>query len=86
VQWGDSALAKAGVFGKQVTGIADGTDLETTEHYLGCGQVTRTVRIEDTRGKVPKVEVTVYGWKVLLLIDAITKMPLAVKVGQMQAH
>jgi hypothetical protein len=25
------ALAKAGVFGKQVTGIADGTDLETTE-------------------------------------------------------
>jgi Transposase DDE domain len=80
------ALAKAGIFGKQVTGIADGTDLETTEHYLGCGQVTRTVRIEDTRGKVHKVEVTVYGWKVLLLIDAITKIPLAVKVGQIQEH
>jgi hypothetical protein len=80
------ALAKAGVFGKQVTGIADSTDLETTERYLGCGQVTRRVRIEDTRGTVHAIEVTVYGWKVLLLIDAITKIPLAVKVGLIQEH
>ena len=32
------------------------------------------------------IEVTVYGWKVLLLIDATTKIPLAVKVGQIQEH
>jgi hypothetical protein len=31
------ALAKAGVLAKQVTGIADGTDLETTARYRGCG-------------------------------------------------
>jgi len=80
------ALAKAGVFGAKVTGIADGTDLETTEHYTGCGQVTRTVRLEDTRGRVHAIEVTVYGWKVFLLIDAATKMPLAVNVGQIQEH
>jgi hypothetical protein len=80
------ALAKAGVFGGKVTGIADGTDLETTERYTGCGQVTRKVRIEDKRGKVHEIEVTVYGWKVLLLIDAATKIPLAVKVGQIQEH
>jgi hypothetical protein len=80
------ALARAGVFGAQVTGIADGTDLETTERYAGCGQVTRTVRTEDKRGQVHKIDVTVYGWKVLLLIDAATKIPLAVKVGQIQEH
>jgi hypothetical protein len=80
------ALAAAGVFGGTITGIADGTDLETTERYTGCGQVTRTVRLEDTRGKVHAIEVTVYGWKVLLLIDALTKIPLAVKVGQIQEH
>jgi hypothetical protein len=78
------ALAKAGVFGAKVTGIADGTDLDTTEHYAGCGQVTRKVGIEDKRGKVHEIEVMVYGWKVLLLIDAVTKIPLAVKVGQIQ--
>jgi hypothetical protein len=80
------ALAKAGVFGKQVMGIADGTDLETTERYTGCGQVTRRVRIEDKRGAVHEIEVTVYGWKVFLLIEAVTKIPLAVKVGQIQEH
>ncbi len=80
------ALARAGVFAKQVTGIADGTDLETTERYRGCGQVTRKVRIADTQGRVHEIEVTVYGWKVLLLIDAATKIPLAVKVGQIQEH
>jgi hypothetical protein len=55
----------------QVTGIADGTDLETRERYRGCGQVTRKVRIEDTQGRVHEIAVTVFGWKVLLLIDAL---------------
>jgi hypothetical protein len=80
------ALAQAGVFDKKVTGIADGTDLETTARYHGCGQVTRTVRIEDKQGRMHAIEVTVYGWKVLLLIDAVTKIPLAVKVMQIQEH
>jgi hypothetical protein len=80
------ALAQAGVFDKQVTGIADGTDLDTTQRYTGCGQVTRQVRLEDKWGKMQAIEVTVYGWKVLLLIDAVTKIPLAVKVGQIQEH
>ena len=80
------ALAKARVFGAQVTGMADGTDLETTERYTGCGQVTRQVRIEEKRGRVHEIEVTVYGGKVLLLIDAVTKIPLAVTVVQIQEH
>jgi len=80
------ALAHAGVFGAKVTGIADGTDLETTDRYRDCGQVTRKVRIEDKRGQVHEIEVTVYGWKVLLLIEAATKIPLAVKVGKIQEH
>src|SRR6266545_7664747 len=80
------ALAKAGVFDKRVTGIADGTDLETTERYQGCGQATRQRRIEDKWARVQQIEVTVYGWKLLLLIDAVTKIPLAVKVGQIQEH
>jgi hypothetical protein len=53
------ALAKAGGFGAKVTGLADGIDLETTERYTGCGQVTCQVRIEDKRGRVHDIEVTV---------------------------
>ena len=70
------ALAKAGVFAKRVTGIADDTDVETTRRYAGGGYVTRKVRIEDTNGRMHEIEVTVYGWNVLLLIDAATKIPL----------
>jgi hypothetical protein len=80
------ALAKAGVFGKQVTGMADGIDLATTPRDRGCGQITRPVRTEDTHGRGHAIEVTVYGWKVLRLIDAVTRMPLAVNVGPIQAH
>ncbi len=80
------ALARAGLFEKKVTGIADGTDLETTAYYRGCGQVTRTVRVKDKRGQGHEMEVTVSGWKVLLLIDAVTKIPLAVKVGKIDEH
>jgi hypothetical protein len=80
------ALAQAGVFGAKVAGIVDGTDLETTARYTGCGQLTRTVCIEDKQGRRHAIEVTVCGWKVLLLIDAATKIPLAVKVGKIHVH
>jgi len=80
------ALAKAGGFGKQATGSADGTDVETTARYADGGQATRQVHIQDKRGQVHAIEVTVYGWKVLILIDAATKIPLAVKVGKIEAH
>jgi hypothetical protein len=80
------ALAKAGVCGPKVTGLLEGTDLETTERSTGCGQVTRTVRIEATRGQMHAIAVTVYGWKVRLVSEAVTQIPLAVNVGQMQAH
>jgi len=79
-------LAKAGVFARHVTGILDGTDVETTARYEGCGQATRPRKVTDKRGKVREIEVTVYGWKLLVMIDARTKIPLAAKVVQIQDH
>src|SRR5215510_9598169 len=80
------ALAKAGVFGAKVTGIVDATDLETTAAYEGCGQVTRKRKLTDKHGKVRAIEVTVYGWKPIVLIDALTKIPLAVTVVPIHEH
>jgi hypothetical protein len=74
------ALAHAGVFGAKITGIVDATDLETTAQYAGCGQVTRKRKLTDKRGKVHEIEVTVYGWKLIVLIEARTKIPLAATV------
>ncbi len=80
------ALAKAGVLAAKLTGIVDATDLETTEYYEGCGRVTRKRKITDKRGKVHEIEVTVYGWKLIVVIEARTKIPLAAKVVPIQEH
>jgi hypothetical protein len=80
------ALARAGIYRAKVTGIVDATDLETTAAYEGCGQVTRKRKITDKRGKVHEIEVTVYGWKPIVLIDATTKIPLAVTVVPIHEH
>jgi Transposase DDE domain len=79
-------LATAGVFGVKVTGIVDATDVETTAQYEGCGQVTRTRKLTDTRGKAHAIAVTVYGWRLMVLIDARSKIPLAVKVVPIHTH
>jgi Transposase DDE domain len=80
------ALARTGVFTAKLTGIVDATDLETTARYEGCGQVTRKRNITDKRGKVHAIEVTVYGFKLIVLIEARTKIPLAAKVVPIQEH
>jgi hypothetical protein len=80
------ALARTGVLAAKITGIVDATDLETTPQYEGCGQVTRKRKITDKHGKVREIEVTVYGWKLIVLIDARTQIPLAAKVVPIQEH
>ena len=79
-------LAQAGMLAAKVTGIDDATDLETTARYEGCGQVTRTRKITDKRGKVHEIEVTVDGWKLMVLIEARTKLPLAATVVPIQEY
>jgi hypothetical protein len=80
------ALAKARIFEANVTGSVDATDLETTAPDDGCGQVTRTRKITDTRGHVHAIEGTGYGVQLIVLSDARTTMPLAAQVVPLQEH
>jgi hypothetical protein len=79
-QGGGTALW-AEVFAKKVPGMADGPDLEPTEHPRGGGQATRTVRIAD-HGPRHEIEVTVFGWNVWRLIDAATTVPRPSRWGR----
>jgi hypothetical protein len=80
------ALAKTGVLAAKLTGIVAATDLETTAQYAGCGHVTRQRKLTDKRGQVHEIEVTVSGWKLIVLIDARTKIPLAENVVPIHEH
>jgi hypothetical protein len=74
------------VLAPQGTGIVNATDLETTAPYEGCGHVTRKRKLTDTRGHVQEIEVTIYGWTLIVLIDASTKIPLAGQVVPIHEH
>jgi hypothetical protein len=80
------ALAKAGIVAAKVTGLVDATDLETTAPYEGGGQVTRKRKLTDKRAQGHEIEVTVYGWKLIGLLEVCTTSPLAATVVPIQEH
>ncbi len=65
----------------------DGSKLPTPESYEGCGKVkqTRSVKVKGQKERVTE-EYYVYGWKVLVLIDVHTRLPLAMKVVKIEEY
>jgi hypothetical protein len=79
-------LTPSGGVPRQVTGLVDGTALETTARYAGGGHVTRQRQRTAKRGQGHQSEVPVDGWQLIVLIEALTTMPLAAKGVPMQDH
>ena len=65
----------------------DGSKLPTAESYegRGCLKVTSQVKRKGSKELVT-VEKLVYGWKVLVLIEGQTRLPLAMKVVKIEAY
>ena len=75
-----SKIAQMLLLPKAINTILDTTDLETTEKFKGCGSVTREKKIKDKNGKEQEVEITVYGFKLLVLYCFSNKIPIAAKL------
>jgi hypothetical protein len=69
------------------TYILDATDLPTTKHYQGCG-VKKVVRREwnSKEGKEVEVVKYVYGYKLLVLLEASHKIVVAARVVKINEH
>ena len=65
----------------------DGSKLPTPETYEGRGKLkqTRSVKVKGQKERATE-EYYVYGWKVLVLMDVHTRLPLAMKVVQIQEY
>ncbi len=65
----------------------DGSKLPTPATYEGCGKVkqTRNVKVKGQKERATE-EYYVYGWKVVVLIDVHTRLPLSMKVVQIQEY
>jgi len=78
-------LARRGMFSGKLLVAVDGSKLPTPKSYEGCGKLKQTRRVKVKGQKEAATEeYYVYGWKVLLLIEVQTRLPLAMKVVKIQ--
>ena len=80
-------LARQGLFTGKLLVALDGSKLPTPKSYEGCGKLkqTRSVKIKGQKETATE-EYYVYGWKVLVLIEVHTRLPLAMKIVQIQEY
>jgi len=65
----------------------DGSKLPTPQSYEGCGKLKQTRKVKVKGQKEPATqEYYVYGWKVLVLMDVETRLPLAMKLVPIQEY
>ncbi len=78
-------LVAWGLLDGQRMAALDGSKLPTPETYEGRGKLKQTRSVKVKGQKEPATEeYFVYGWKVLVLIDVHTRLPLAMKVVKIQ--
>ena len=80
------ALAKYGTFMAEMMVAIDGTRIITTEHFSGRGCQEVSEWKKNRQGLKVEVIEFVYGWRLIVLIDLTTLIPIALKIVQIQAH
>jgi Transposase DDE domain len=80
-------LARRGWFAGTLLVALDGSKVPTPESYEGRGKIkqTRKVKVKGQKEAVTQ-EYYVYGWKVLVLIEVQTRLPLAMKLVPIQDY
>src|SRR5579863_2372126 len=80
-------LARRGMFTGKLVVALDGSKLPTPKSYEGCGKLkqTRSVKVKGQKEAATE-EYYVYGWKLLVLIEVHTRLPLAMKVVKIQEY
>ena len=80
-------LAGRGLFSGKLVVALDGSKLPTPRSYQGCGKLkqTRSVKVKGQKEAATE-EYYVYGWKVLVLLEVQTRLPLAMKLITIQEY
>jgi len=73
-------LAEHHFFPKKIHALLDASEIESTERCQGCGKVTKEKppQLRLRKGRIRKVMETVFGFKLWLLWDPTSRLPLAV--------
>jgi len=68
------------------TYILDATDLPTTKHYKDCGMKKVLKKVWSKEGKEVEIVKYVYGYKLLVLLEARHKIVVAARVVKINEH
>lgn len=80
-------VARRGIFEGKLLVALDGSKIPTPPSYEGCGKVKQTRKVKVKGQKEPVTEeYYVYGWKILVLIEVQTRLPLALKLVPIQEY
>jgi hypothetical protein len=73
-------VARRGFLQGKLVVALDGSTIPTPASYEGCGKVKQTRKVKIKGQKEPVTEkYFLYGWKILVLIEVQTRLPLAIK-------
>jgi hypothetical protein len=79
-------LAEHSYFPKRINALLDASEIESTERCEGCGKVTKnkppTLRLR--KGRIRKVLETVFGFKIWVVWDPNSRLPLAMRFATIE--
>lgn len=83
-----SILAAHAFFPKDVHALLDASEIQTTQRCEGCGQVSKekAPELRQRKGRIRKVLETVFGFKIWVVWDPNSKLPIALRFATIEVH
>jgi len=81
-------LAANSFFPKKINALLDASEIQSTEQCEGCGKVTKekAPELRLRKKRIRKVLETVFGFKVWVLWDPNSRLPLAIRFATIEVH
>jgi len=83
-----SILAAHSFFPRRIKALLDASDLESTEQCKGRGKVTKekAPELRRRKGRIKKIRVTVFGFKIWVIWDPNSRLPIAMRFATIETH
>ena len=83
-----SMLAANSFFPRKIKALLDASDLESTELCKGRGKVTKEKgpELRRRKGRIKKIRVTVFGFKIWVVWDSNSRLPMAMRFATIETH
>jgi hypothetical protein len=81
-----SILAAKSFFPKLIDALLDSSEIQSTQACQGCGKVSKekAPQLRHRKGRIRKVLETVFGFKLWVIWDPVSRLPLAIRFATIE--